>query len=110
MDGLIIWLQRRIYLRSLAASARHAARHAPSGLQRVGLVFLAGVRPESPSRTDAFLLLHVAAMSRRGSRVESYVGRQAQTPAIRASFVGSSGSAAMHNRDRCERRQTPPRA
>ena len=31
----------------LAASARHAARHSLSGLQRVGQVFLAGVRPDS---------------------------------------------------------------
>ena len=38
------------------------------------------------------------------------MGRQAQTPAIRASFVGSSDSATMHNPDGCARRQTPPRA
>ena len=56
------------------------------------------------------MLLRVAARPRRGSRVGSYVGRQAQTPAIRASFVDSSGSAAMHNRDGCARRQAPPRA
>ena len=56
------------------------------------------------------MLLLVAARPRRGSRVGPYVGRQAQTPAIRASFVGSSGNAAMHNRDGCARRQAPPRA
>ena len=71
----------------LASSAKHAARHALSGLQRVRWAFLAGVRPDSTSSSDTFLLLRVAARPRRGSRVGSYVGRQAQTPAIRASFV-----------------------
>ena len=56
------------------------------------------------------MILRVAAWSRRGSRVGSYVGRQAQTPAIRAFFIGSSGSAAMHNRDGYALRQAPPRA
>ena len=42
---------------------------------RVGGVFLAGVRPESPSRSDTFLLLRVAARLRRGGRVGSYVVR-----------------------------------
>ena len=91
-------------------SARHASRHTLSGLRGVGQVFLAGVRPDSPSRSDTFLLLLVAARPRRGSRRGSYVGRQAQKPAIRASFKGSSGSAAMHNRDGYALRQAPQRA
>ena len=41
------------------------------------------------------MLLPVAAKPWRGRSVGSYVGRQAQTPAIRSPFVGSSGSAAM---------------
>ena len=60
--------------------------------------------------SDTFLLLRVAARPTRGSRVGSYVGRQAKTPGIFASFVSSSGSAAMHNRDGCARRPAPPRA
>ena len=40
-----------------------------------GGVFLAGVRPDSPSRSDTFLLLRVAATLRRGGRVGSYVVR-----------------------------------
>ena len=36
---------------------------------------LAGVRPDSPSRSDTFLLLHVTARLRRGGRVGSYVVR-----------------------------------
>ena len=51
-----------------------------------GGVFLAGVRPDSPSRSDTFLLLRVAARLRRGGRVGSYVVRQAWSPTIRASF------------------------
>ena len=57
-----------------------------SGLWRVGWVFVAGVRPDSPSTSDPFLMLRVAARLRRGSRVGSYVARQARTPTIRASF------------------------
>ena len=57
----------------LAASVRHAAKHALTGLKRVGGVFLAGVRPDSPSRSDTFMLLRVAARLRRGGRVGSYV-------------------------------------
>ena len=53
---------------SLAASVRHAAACSESGG-----VFLAGVRPDSPSRSDTFLLLRVAARLRRGGRVGSYV-------------------------------------
>ena len=45
----------------------------------MGWVFLASVRPDSPSRSDAFFLLPVAARLRRGSRVEPYVVRQART-------------------------------
>ena len=59
----------------LAASVRHVAKHAPAGLQRVGGVFLAGVRPVSASTIDTFLLLRVAARLRRGGRVGSYVVR-----------------------------------
>ena len=40
----------------LASSARHAARHTLSGLQRVGQAFLAGVRPDSPSKSGTYLL------------------------------------------------------
>ena len=36
------------------------------------------------------------------------MGRQAETPAIRASSVGSNGNAAMHNRDGCAPRPAPP--
>ena len=67
-------------------------------------------RTHPKERGDTLVLLRVAARSRRGSRVGSYVGRQTQTPAIRVSFVGSSGSAAKHNRDSYGRRQAPPRA
>ena len=35
----------------------------------MGGVFLAGVRPDSPSRSDTFLLLRVAARLRRGGRL-----------------------------------------
>ena len=38
------------------------------------------------------------------------MGRQAQIPVIHASFVGSSGSAAVHKGDACARMQAPPRA
>ena len=76
-----------------------------------------GVRPDSPSRSDTFLLVCVAARLWRDSRSGSNVGRRAQTPPIRASFVyvysslvGSIGSSAIHNRDGCARRQAPPRA
>ena len=41
----------------------------------MGGVFLAGVRPDSPSRRDTYLLLRVAARLRRGGRVGSYVVR-----------------------------------
>ena len=40
----------------------------------MGGVFLAGVRPDSPSRSNT-LLLRVAARLRRGGRVGSYVVR-----------------------------------
>ena len=40
-----------------------------------GGVFRAGVRPDSPSRSDTFVLLRVAARIRRGGRVGSYVER-----------------------------------
>ena len=69
---------------SLAVSVRHAARQALAS--ECGGVFLAGVRPESPSRSGAFLLLRVAARLRRGGRVGSYVVRLAWSPTIRASF------------------------
>ena len=49
----------------------------------MGQVFQAGVRQDSPSRSDTFVLLRVAARLGRGSRVGLYVGRQAQTLAIR---------------------------
>ena len=39
-------------------------------------------------------IVRVAARPRRGSRVGSYVGRQAK-PVVRASFVGNSGNAAI---------------
>ena len=68
-----------------------------------------GVRSDSPSWSDTVLSLHAAARPRRGGRVGSYGGRQAPTPVIRASFVGSGGSAAMHSWDGCARRQAPPR-
>ena len=45
----------------LAASVRHAAKHALAGLYRVWGGLLAGVRPDSPSRSDTVLLLRVAA-------------------------------------------------
>ena len=61
-----------MYSVPLAASVRHAAKHAPAGLQRVGEVLLAGIRP---SRSDTFLLLRVAARLRRGGRVGSCVVR-----------------------------------
>ena len=57
-------------------------------------VFLAGVRPDSPARSDTFLPLRVTARLSRGCRVGSYVVRQARAPTIRASFLGSSGRAA----------------
>ena len=49
-------------------------------------VFLAGASPGSPSRSNTFLLLRVAARLRSGGRVGSYVVRQARSPMIRASF------------------------
>ena len=52
----------------------------------MGGVFLAGVRPDSPSRSDTFLLLCVAARYRRGGRFGSYVLRSAWSPTIRLSF------------------------
>ena len=67
-------------------------------------MFLAGLRPDSHSRSDAFVLLRATARPRRENRVGSYMGRPAQTSAIRASFGGSRGSAAMHNRDGRARR------
>ena len=78
--------------------------------QRVGWVFLAGVRPGSPPRSDTFLLLRVATRLTRGRRVRSYVVRQARTNTIRAFFIGSSGRAAILNRDVRARRQAPPQA
>ena len=57
------------------------------------------------------MLWREAATPRRdSSSVRSYAVRQARTPAIRASFGGSSGRAAMLNRDVRARRQAPPRA
>ena len=47
----------------------------PSRLVASGEVFLAGLRPDPPSRSDIFLLLRVAARLRRGGRVGSYVVR-----------------------------------
>ena len=55
----------------LATSEKQAARHALAGLYRVGEVVLAGVRPDSPSMNDTFLLLRVVARLRRGGRVGS---------------------------------------
>ena len=54
-----------------------------------------GVRPESPSRSDAFSLLRVAARLRHDSRLESYVVRRARIPTIHASFLGNSGNIAL---------------
>ena len=75
----------------------------------MGGVFLAGVRPDSPSRSDTFLLLRVAARLRRGGRVGSYVKLGMVTYDSRVS-LGSSGGAAMLNWDARARRQAPPRA
>ena len=47
----------------------------PSRLASSGGVVRAGVRPDSPSRSDTFLLLRMAARLRRGGRVGSYVVR-----------------------------------
>ena len=60
----------------------------------MGDVFLAGVRPDSPSRSDTFLLLRVVARLRSGGRVRSYVVRQAWSPTIRPCCLGSSSRAA----------------
>ena len=70
---------------------------------------MAGIPTDSPSRNDTFFLLRMGARPWHGSKVGPYLGRQAQTPAIRTPFAGSSGSAAMHNRDGCARRQAPSR-
>ena len=56
----------------------------------MGEVILAGVRPDSPSRSDTFLLLRVAATRWRGGRVGSYVVRQAWSAMIRASFLAAA--------------------
>ena len=68
------------------------------------------VQGSSSSRSDSFLLLRVAARLRLGGRVGSYVVRQAWSPTIPASFLGSSGRAAMQNRDAHAWRQALPRA
>ena len=41
----------------------------------MGGVFTAGVRPDSPSRSDTLLLLRAAAGFSRGGKVGSYVVR-----------------------------------
>ena len=46
-----------------------------SRLVASGGVFVAAVRPDSPSRSDTILLLGVAARLRGGGRVGSYVVR-----------------------------------
>ena len=46
----------------------------------------------------------------RGNRIGPYEVHEARTPTIRASFLGSSGRAAMPNRDARARRQAPPQA
>ena len=56
----------------------------------MGGVFLAGVRPSSPSSSDTFLLQRATARLRRGGRVGSYVVRQARSPAIRASVQAAA--------------------
>ena len=55
-ESVLILHPREMQMSSVppAASVRLAAKHALAGLQRVGGVFLAGVRPDSPSRSDAF--------------------------------------------------------
>ena len=63
------------YLRSPCCLGKACCEACPSRLVASGGVFLAGVRPDSPSRSDTFLPLRVAARLRRGGRVGSYVVR-----------------------------------
>ena len=58
-------------------------------------VFSAGVRPDSPSRSDTFLLLRVAARLGRGGRVGLYVVRQAWSLKDPRVTLSSSSGAAM---------------
>ena len=76
----------------------------------MGGVFLAGVRPESPSRSDTFLLLRGGREVRRGGRVGSYVVRWAWSHYDSRVFSDSSGGAALLNQDARARRQAPSRA
>ena len=76
----------------------------------MGGVVLAGVRPDSPSRSDTFLLLRVAARLRRGGTVWVIRGVLGMVNYDSRVFLGSSGRAATLNRDDRARRQAPPRA
>ena len=79
-----------ILLRSPCRLGKACCEACPSRLVASGGIFLAGVRPDSPSRSDTFtkdlimrvnvrtttfFLLRVAARLRRGGRVGSYVER-----------------------------------
>ena len=105
-----VFMLYTMYLRSLRLLGKACCKACPSRVAASGVGLSGGCWPDSPSRSDTVLLLCVAVRPRRGSRVGSNLGRQAQISAIRASFVGSSSSAAMHNRDSCARWQAPPRA
>ena len=66
---------------------------------------LVDVRPDSPSRNITFLLLRVAARLKRGvSVLRDALGMFTHDSRV---LVGSSGGAAILNRDACARRQAP---
>ena len=68
-----------------------------------------GVRLQSLSTRDTLLMLRVAARLICGITVISYVVRQGWTSTVRASFLRSSGIAAMLNQSVRKLRQAPPR-
>ena len=70
---------------------------------------MAGIRPETPpKRVIPSCCCVPPPRVSRGSRVGSYVVREARTPTIRAFFIGNSGGAAMLNREVRARRQARP--
>ena len=71
-----------------------------------GWYFLAGVWPDSSSRSDTFLLLRAGARLSRFRRDRSCVVYTFDSRV----FSGSSGRAAVLNRDVRARRQAPPQA
>ena len=64
-----------------------------------------GVRPDSRSRRDTFLLLRVAARLRRPGRVGSCVVRQARTPTQVATWVRCGTLGRNHNLNTLRRQE-----